>query len=106
MARDMVTKYGMSSLGPVALEGDGQAMFGRGMYGKEYSEAFGEKIDSEVKKIMDGAWERARVIITEKRTALNSIAEELITVENIERDAFEKLLVLNGIVPKKKETIV
>jgi cell division protease FtsH len=106
MARDMVTKYGMSSLGPVALEGDGQAMFGRGMYGKEYSEAFGEKIDGEVKKIMDDAWERARVIITEKRAALNSIAEELIKVENIEREEFEKLLILNGIAPKKKEEIV
>lgn len=106
MARDMVTKYGMSTLGPVALEGDGGALFGRGMYGKEYSEAFGEKIDGEVKRIMDEAWNRARGIILDKREALISIAEELMRVENIEREAFEKLLVLNGIQPKVKDDIV
>ncbi len=106
MARDMVTKYGMSTLGPVALESDGQAMFGRGMYDKGYSEAFSEKIDSEVKRIMDEAWQRARTIIIDKRIALTAIAEELIRVENIERDEFEKLLILHGIQPKRKEEIV
>ncbi len=104
LARDMVTKYGMSDLlGPIALEGDGSALYGRGMYGKEYSEEMGAKIDSEVKRIMNENWERATKILTEKRSALNSIAEELIRVENIEREEFEKLLILNGIVPKKRE---
>ena len=74
------------------------------MYGKEYSEEMGAKIDGEVKRIMNENWERATKILTEKRSALNSIAEELIRVENIEREEFEKLLILNGIVPKKKET--
>ncbi len=107
MARDMVTRYGMSDLlGPIALEGSGTALYGRGVYGKEYSEEMGAKIDGEVKRIMSEGWERARVILTEKRGALNSIAEELIRVENIEREEFEKLLVLNGIVPKKKEEVV
>ena len=105
LARDMVTKYGMSDLlGPIALEGDGSALYGRGMYGKEYSEEMGAKIDGEVKRIMNENWERATKILTEKRAALNSIAEELIRVENIEREEFEKLLILNGIVPKKRET--
>ncbi len=107
MARDMVTKYGMSDLlGPIALESDGSALYGRGMYGKEYSEEMGGKIDGEVKRIMSEGWERARVILTERREALNAIAEELIKVENIEREEFEKLLVLNGIVPKKREEII
>jgi hypothetical protein len=48
----------------------------RGFYGKEYSERYGEKIDDEVKRIMDEAWNRARMIITDKRAALTSIAEE------------------------------
>jgi len=103
MARDMVTKYGMSTLGPVALESDGAALYGRSMYGKEYSESMGTKIDEEIKRIMDSAWERAKQIILEKRVALNAIAEELIRVENLERDAFDQLLVLHGITPKKKE---
>lgn len=106
MARDMVTKYGMSTLGPVALESDGVALYGRGMYGKEYSEAFGEKIDSEVKRIMDEAWQRARTIVIEKRTLLTAIAEELIRVENIEREEFEKILIAHGIIPKKKEEVL
>jgi cell division protease FtsH len=102
MARDMVTKYGMSTLGPVALDRDG-GMYPKAYYGNSYSEAFGEKIDDEVKRIMDEAWNRARKIIIDKRDALNAIADELIKVENIEREEFEKLLILNGIVPKKKD---
>jgi cell division protease FtsH len=106
MARDMVTKYGMSTLGPIALEGNGRALFGGGLYGKEYSEAMGTKIDDEVKRIMDDAWARARKIILDKRDALTAIAEELIRVENIEREEFEKLLIVHGITPKKKEETV
>jgi cell division protease FtsH len=103
MARDMVTKYGMSTLGPIALASEGRALYGAGMYGKEYSESMGTKIDDEVKRIMDEAWARARKIILDKRDALNAIAEELMRVENIEREEFEKILIIHGITPKRKE---
>jgi cell division protease FtsH len=103
LARDMVTKYGMSELGPIALEGNGRALYGVGLYGKEYSESFGQKIDEEVKRIMDEGWERARQVITEKKQALTAIAEELMRVENIEREEFEKLLIMHGIQPKRKQ---
>lgn len=106
MARDMVTKYGMSTLGPVALEGNGRAMYGGALYGKEYSESMGTKIDDEVKRIMDEAWARARKIILDKRDALNAIAEELMRVENIEREEFEKILILHGIKPKQKVELI
>jgi cell division protease FtsH len=101
MARAMVTKYGMSTLGPIALDSprDERSIFAS----KEYSETMGTKIDDEVKRIMDEAWSRARKIIIDKREALTSIADELMSVENIEREAFERLLILNGITPKKKE---
>lgn len=100
MARSMVTKYGMSTLGPVAFvqEGDPRSIFST----KEYSEAYGQKIDDEIKRIMDDAWNRARLIIIEKRHVLTAIAEELMRVENIERDEFEKLLILHGIAPKRR----
>ncbi len=102
MARNMVTKYGMSTLGPMAMipEGDSRSIF----YGKEYSEAFGQKIDDEVKRIMDEAWARARKIILDKRDVLNVIAEELMRVENLEREEFEKILIAHGIAPKRKES--
>jgi cell division protease FtsH len=103
MARDMVTKYGMSTLGPIALASEGRALYGASVYGKEYSEAMGTKIDDEVKRIMDEAWGRARKIILDKREALNAIAEELMRVENIEREEFEKILLVHGIKPKRKE---
>lgn len=100
MARQMVTRYGMSTLGPVAFIPEANAT--RGMYGKEYSEVYGEKIDDEIKRIMDDAWNRARLIITDKRHVLTAIAEELMRVENIEREEFEKLLLVHGITPKRK----
>ena len=101
MARAMVMRYGMSTLGPMALTSDEA---GRNPFQpKEYSEAFAQKIDDEVKRIMDEAWNRARSIILDRRSALVAIAEELIQVENIEREAFEKLLVANGIIVKKKQ---
>lgn len=104
MARHMVMRYGMSSLGPIAFVPEADGM--RGFYGKEYSEIYGEKIDNEVKRIMDEAWNRARIIITEKRVVLTAIAEELMRVENIEREEFEKLLLLHGIAPKRREEII
>lgn len=104
MARQMVTRYGMSSLGPVAFIPEANAT--KGMYGKEYSEVYGEKIDDEIKNIMDNAWNRAKLIITEKRHVLTAIAEELMRVENIEREEFDKLLIVHGITPKRKEEVV
>ncbi len=107
LARDMVTKYGMSEkMGPIALEGEGgRAMFGRGVNDKEYSDKINAEIDAEVSEIMNSNMRRAEKLITDNRKALDSIAKKLIEVETIEREEFEKLLVLNGIVPKKKENI-
>ncbi|MCK9345275.1 MAG: ATP-dependent zinc metalloprotease FtsH [Candidatus Pacebacteria bacterium] len=104
LARDMVTKYGMSEkLGPVALEGTGgRALFGgRGVDSRDYSEDVSAKIDAEVSKIMNDAFARAREVCKEHRKALDSIASELIVQESIEREEFEKLLIANGITPKK-----
>lgn len=103
MARAMVMRYGMSTLGPVALVSDSREY--AAMYGKEYSEAMGAKIDDEVKRIMDEAWNRARGIIIDRRDVLIAIAEELMRVENIEREEFEKILVAHGIAVKKKEEV-
>jgi len=105
LARDMVTKYGMSeSMGPVALEGSGgRALFGRGVSDKEYSEDVSAKIDTEIKKIMDGAFEKAQKVLTDHRSILDAIANRLTDVETIERDEYEKILIANGITPKKLE---
>ncbi|MBX4198638.1 ATP-dependent zinc metalloprotease FtsH [Candidatus Parcubacteria bacterium] len=105
LARDMVTKYGMSErLGAIALEGEGgRAMFGgRGVDSKEYSEKVGADIDAEVAKIMSDAYKRTEEIITTHRKLLDIIAKRLIETETIEREEFEQILVANGVTPKKK----
>jgi cell division protease FtsH len=104
LARDMVTKYGMSDkIGPVALEGQGgKALFGRGVEDKEFSEKVGGDIDAEVSRIMKEAHDKAIKVITENRKLLDAIAQRLIEVETIEKAEFEALLIANGVTPKKK----
>ncbi|MDO8573044.1 MAG: ATP-dependent zinc metalloprotease FtsH [bacterium] len=105
LARDMVTKYGMSDkLGPMALEGiGGRTLVGRGLNEHDYSESMSKEIDEEVSKIMNEAHRRAEKVLMEYRKALDDIAHELIEKETLERAEFEKLLILNGIKPKKLE---
>lgn len=104
LARDMVTRYGMSEkLGPIALEGQGgKVLFGRGVEEKAFSEKVAADIDAEVSKIMKEAEEKAHKVITENRKLLDSIAIKLMEVETIEREEFENLLIANGVTPKKK----
>ncbi|OHA27789.1 MAG: cell division protein FtsH [Candidatus Taylorbacteria bacterium RIFCSPHIGHO2_02_FULL_47_18] len=107
LARDMVTRYGMSDkIGPIALEESaGLSPFGGEYAAREYSEKVGSVVDSEVARIMSEAEGRATDILKKHRKALDTIAKKLIEVETIERDEFEKLLIANGIVPKKKQEI-
>jgi len=106
LARDMVTKYGMSDMGPIALEGEGgKALFGRGPNEKEYSQEVSAKIDSEVKRIIDEAFEKARTILTEHRKLLDIVAARLVEVETIEREEYEQIIVANGIELKNKKDL-
>ncbi len=107
LARDMVTKYGMSDkMGPIALEGvGGRALFGRGVSDSEYSEKVGAEIDGEVSKIMSEALKKADQILEKHKSAFDAIAKKLIEVETIEREEYEKLITAHGILPKKKQDI-
>jgi cell division protease FtsH len=107
LARDMVTRYGMSDkFGAIALEaGQGRAMFGSGLEGGEMSQELAGEIDVEVQKIVGESYKKAEHVITKHREALNAIAKTLVEVETIEREEFEKILIANGIVPKKKQDI-
>ena len=107
LARDMVTKYGMSDkMGPIAFEaGAGRTLFGGGVESGEQSQEVASAIDSEVKKIIDHCHKQAFDVITKHRKTLDAIAKQLVEVETIEREEFEKILIVNGITPKKKEDI-
>ncbi len=107
LARDMVTKYGMSDkIGPIALENSsGKPLFGGGVSNKEYSEKISAEIDSEVSKIINEAMLRAEKVIKENKNVLDAIAVRLIEVESIEQKEFEEILIANGIKPKKKKDL-
>ncbi len=105
LARNMVTKYGMSDeIGPVALEENGGKIsyIGAGTTNKEHSEKTAYLVDTEVSKIINNALDRVTQVLTDHRQALENISQELIEVESIEREDFEKLLIANGITPKRK----
>ena len=107
LARDMVTKYGMSDkIGAIALESaGGKPLFGMGVGDKDYSEVVGALIDSEVSKIMSDAIKKVEKIIKEHRKTLDAIAERLVEKESIEQKEFEEILIAHGITPKKKKDI-
>ena len=100
LARDMVTKYGMSEkLGPVALEGTGGRLIGGG-YSEDrgYSLEVAKHIDDEVRDIIETGKRRAREILVKHRKALDAIARKLLEVETLERDAYEAILKEEGVV--------
>jgi cell division protease FtsH len=108
LARDMVTKYGMSDkIGPVALEGGGKVLIGKSgvVEDREYSEKVSALIDAEVTEIIDSNLKRAEELLKKHKNVLKAIADKLVEVETVEREEFEKLLVVNGILPKKREVV-
>lgn len=105
MARDMVTKYGMSpKFGPIALESDsGKALFGGASDG-EFGEKVANEIDEEVIRIMSEARESAKKVLTEHRNVLEAIAHRLLKDEILERKEYEELLDAHGIEYKEVDS--
>ena len=98
IARDMVTKYGMSdNVGLICYTNDDDEVFiGRDLaHTRSYSENVAEAIDAEVKRIIDDAYTEAKRIILEKRDVLDACAALLLEKEKITREEFESLFVEN-----------
>jgi cell division protease FtsH len=94
MARAMVTRWGMSQkLGPMVYGQKEELVFlGREISEqRDYSESVAEEIDSEVRRIIHDAFERARALLVEHRDKLDAIARRLIEVETIDSGEFERL---------------
>ena len=86
IARDMVTKYGMSdNLGPIDFQG--KEPYEMQMFG----ENIGDKIGNEVKVLIDEAYKEAIDLLTKHRDKLDLIAETLIKQEKINEDEFNEL---------------
>jgi len=92
LARDMVTRYGMSDrLGPISYDSSGHSIFIGRDFGqtKSYSEETAGMIDEEVKKIFDEAAALCEKILTEHGEQLRSIAEYLLEHETMEKEVFD-----------------
>ncbi len=94
LAKSMVTKYGMS--GEIGLicygDDDDEVFIGRDLaHTKGYSESVAEKIDVEVKRIIDDSYKKAKAMIAEHRDVLDACANLLLEKEKITREEFEAL---------------
>ena len=95
MAKNMVTKYGMSTeLGTIAYgENEEEVFLGRSVTKQQnMSEDTAKKIDLEVKKIVDKGYERARKVLTEKIDDLHKIAKALLIYETLSGDEIRDLI--------------
>ncbi len=93
VARDMVMVYGMSNLGVINYDSDGDEVFiGRDLaQTRPYSEKIAGDIDMEVKAIIDECYAKAKDIITEHMDILHACSELLLEKERITREEFEAL---------------
>ena len=94
IARNMVTRYGMSDkLGNVVFDsGHDEVFIGRSMaQTKNYSEEVAALIDEEVKALIDGAYARCGEILTRRRRELDIVAEYLLQYENMDAKTFAQV---------------
>ena len=95
ISREMVTRYGFSSLGPVALDGDGAEVFlGRDWLRPEphYSRQTGDRIDQQVRELAQGALDQAVALLRPRRELMDQLVERLIVEETIEGGPFRSLV--------------
>uniref|UniRef100_UPI004048A0C7 ATP-dependent zinc metalloprotease FtsH n=1 Tax=Cyanobium sp. TaxID=2164130 RepID=UPI004048A0C7 len=95
ICREMVTRYGFSSLGPVAFEADGGEVFlGRDWLRSEphYSRQTGNRIDQQVRDLANGALERAVAMLLPRRELMDQLVTLLIEQETLEGEAFRALV--------------
>lgn len=93
IARNMVTKYGMSPIGPIILgEHHANPFLGKDLgHERNYSEETARSIDVEVSKLLQKALKQAKAILTKYKRILVRLADELIKKETITSEEFEAL---------------
>ena len=99
IARQMVTRYGMSNIGPIALEDNNNEQT---FLGGEYNESITDRIDSEVCKIINHCEQIATEIILDNRVIIDLAVEKLLESETIDGIEFRELLTKYTVLPSKK----
>nr|UQS76273.1 cell division protein [Haslea ostrearia]WAJ48255.1 ATP-dependent zinc metalloprotease FtsH 2 [Haslea ostrearia] len=98
IARQMVTRYGMSNIGPIALEDDNnEQMF----LGGDANDAIADRIDAEVCKIINHCEQIATEIILDNRVIIDLAVEKLLDSETIDGTEFRKIIKQYTVLPQK-----
>ncbi|MFN5924708.1 MAG: cell division protein FtsH, partial [Pseudanabaena sp.] len=107
MARQMVTRFGMSNIGQLALEGQSSEVFlGRSMGGQSpYSEDVSAKIDQQVREIVQKCYQTALQIVYENRTAIDRVVDLLVDNETLDGDEFRRIISEYTSVPVKERFV-
>ncbi|NJK30776.1 MAG: ATP-dependent zinc metalloprotease FtsH, partial [Acaryochloris sp. SU_5_25] len=107
MARQMVTRFGMSDLGPLSLEGQqGDVFLGRDLVSRsEYSDEIAARIDAQVRELIQHAYEEAIRIVRDHRAAVDRLVDLLIEKETIDGEEFRQILAEYATVPEKERFV-
>ncbi|MCK7490102.1 MAG: ATP-dependent zinc metalloprotease FtsH [Anaerotruncus sp.] len=100
IARQMVTRYGMSNIGPIALEDDNNEQMFLGSSDSDQSIA--DRIDTEVCKIINHCEHIATEIILDNRVVIDLVVEKLLDLETIDGEEFRELVKKYTVLPSKR----
>jgi cell division protease FtsH len=99
IARQMVTRYGMSILGPISLEPNNNEQF---FFSGENNEILNNKVDKEVRKIINYCEQVAKEIVLQNRVVIDLAVEKLLDSETIEGNDFRQIVSEYTTIPNKK----
>ncbi|MGB7416250.1 MAG: ATP-dependent zinc metalloprotease FtsH2, partial [Thermosynechococcaceae cyanobacterium] len=103
MARQMVTRFGMSTLGPLSLESQqGEVFLGRDLMNRsEYSDEIAARIDAQVRELIQHAYEEAIRIVRENRAVIDRLVDLLVEKETINGEELRQIIAEYTVVPEK-----
>nr|ARW64226.1 Cell division protein FTSH [Chondria sp. (in: red algae)] len=103
MARQMVTRFGMSNIGPLSLENeDSNPFLGRGMGNtNDYSDEIAQKIDKQIQEIVQECHKKTVKIIKNNRVIIDKLVDILIEKETIDGNEFRKIIQQYTALPNK-----
>jgi cell division protease FtsH len=103
MARDMVTRYGMSDMGVMVYgENEGEVFLGRSVtQHKNVSEATMQKVDQEIRRIIDQQYALARQLLEEHRDKVEAMTQALLEWETLDSDQIDDIMASKAPRPPK-----
>ncbi len=106
MVRQMVTRFGMSELGPLMLDSPNSEVFlGAGLMNRnDYSEDIASQIDRQVREILEGCYQKAKEMLLEHRELLDRLADTLVERETLDGEEFRAIVAEYTTIPEKTAT--